>query len=192
MILIALSVVVSSVLLLALQIYNYLKFGDDVKEERIAQQELNLSTINLKPPPPKKKKLKVDVEKPKLARASAEENRFKLDLGANSGTGISLGAGDTESLLYDVSQVERLPVRIRGRSPKAPNVFVSSGLDGSVELEMVIEIDGSVSLAKVVKEDPVGFGLGDACIAVVKRWRFRPALLKGIPVRLRVIQPFSF
>jgi TonB family protein len=56
-----------------------------------------------------------------------------------------------------------------------------AGLDGTVELEVVIDKSGVPSDLKVTGS--AGLGLDEAAIEAVRQWRFAPALKNGEPVR---------
>jgi TonB family protein len=70
-------------------------------------------------------------------------------------------------------------------TPISPET-VAAGFSGTVGLEIVIDQTGSVASAKVVRSVP---GQDAAALAMVKLWRFRPAMLNGrpVPVRLRTV-----
>lgn len=184
--------VVSLIFLLMLPLYQYYTQRGDAGQVDEKKEEIRAVEINLTKKPEKPKKLTLKISKPKLARDLARADKFQLDLSATSGTGVGLGEGDTADIVYDQNQVDSLPVRLRGRAPRAPKGFLATGQRGAVDLEIVINTDGEVTKTLVVKEDPAGYGLGAAAVASVRTWKFRPALLNGIPVKLRVIQPFSF
>ena len=183
---------ISLAFLLMLPIYQYYTQRSDLGHVDKKKEEIRAVQINLSKKPEKPKKLKVKISKPQVARDLARADKFELDLTATSGTGVALGSGDTADIVYDQNQVDSLPVRLRGRAPRAPKSFLATGERGVVELDIVISTDGAVIKASLVKENPKGYGLAAAAIASVKTWKFRPALLNGIPVKLRVIQPFSF
>jgi protein TonB len=51
---------------------------------------------------------------------------------------------------------------------------------GLVIVQGVVEKDGSVTGVQVLKPEP--WGLTEAAVAAVERWRFEPAQLDGEPV----------
>jgi TonB family protein len=53
-------------------------------------------------------------------------------------------------------------------------------------------VDGRATDFKVIKEEPKGFGFGEAAIDAVKRWRFTPAKKGGKSVPMRVKIPIRF
>ena len=61
-------------------------------------------------------------------------------------------------------------------TPEAEN----SGIEGKVKIELKVNEQGDVEEAKVLQG--LGYGLDEAAMQTVKRWRFRPATLCGKPV----------
>lgn len=53
-------------------------------------------------------------------------------------------------------------------------------LSGSVEMEITIRRDGSVSDVRILRG--LGAGLDERAVAAVRQWRFAPARMKGTPV----------
>lgn len=188
----AFAAVISLVFLLVLPLYQYYVRGSDLEKSGSKKDSIVAVPISLSQKPKKVKKLRVRSKKPKIAQSATRSDRFNLDLSASGGTGVAMGVGDTADIIYDQGQVDSLPVRVRGRAPEVPRSFSISGQRGLVELELIIEVDGKVGKVSVSKEEPKGYGLAEVAIKAVRTWKFRPALLNGIPVRLRVTQPFGF
>jgi periplasmic protein TonB len=65
-------------------------------------------------------------------------------------------------------------------SPKYTPEAENSGIEGKVRLELKVNDQGDVEEARVLQG--LGYGLDEAAIQTVKRWRFRPAALCGKPV----------
>ena len=65
-------------------------------------------------------------------------------------------------------------------------------LQGMVTLEVVVQADGTVGNAKVVRSlDPI-FGLDQAAIAAVKAWKFKPGMHAGKPIPVVVTIELTF
>lgn len=75
------------------------------------------------------------------------------------------------------------------RRPEYPEAARASGLEGKVILKIVILENGHVGEIKVLKGDPQ---FVEAALAVVKGWRYQPAMLAGRPISVfRIVQiPF--
>jgi TonB family protein len=82
------------------------------------------------------------------------------------------------------------PVRLSGEDPEYPEVARKARITGVVLVEIVIEKDGRVSHATVLK--PLPFGLDQAAAEAVLNWKYKPGLHHGRAVRTirRVTIPF--
>jgi TonB family protein len=65
-------------------------------------------------------------------------------------------------------------------TPVYPKQALFDRVEGTVNLEVTVNEAGRVEQARVVSGNPV---LAQAAIGAVRRWRYRPALLNGKPVR---------
>jgi TonB family protein len=85
----------------------------------------------------------------------------------------------------------REPVRLRSVAPAYPPLAVSARVEGRVVLDCVIDEQGRVSDIVVIEGHPL---LDGAAADAVRQWRYRPTLLNGVPVavRLQVVVSFRF
>ncbi|MBI2214604.1 MAG: energy transducer TonB [Acidobacteria bacterium] len=74
--------------------------------------------------------------------------------------------------------VERVEIAYPKRAKEA-------GIQGIVIIETVIDRQGRVKSAKVLK--PLSMGLDEAALRAVKQWKFKPATLEGEPVEVRFV-----
>lgn len=72
------------------------------------------------------------------------------------------------------------PVRLEAPQPVYPEIARRARIECTVLLKSVIDERGTVSDVAVEKGCP--FGLTDAALEAVERWRYRPATRKGLPV----------
>ena len=105
------------------------------------------------------------------------------------------GGLDERSIDVGVTvEVDQQPRVLSNPKPKYPPQARRAQREGVVELEFTVGVDGRASDIKVVKEDPKGFGFGDAALeAVNKRWRFTPAKRgdESVPQRVKIPIRFS-
>jgi TonB family protein len=77
--------------------------------------------------------------------------------------------------------------------PIYPPDAIKSGLEGHVDLEVVVEIDGSVGDVRVIRSPARAASLERAAIAAARKWRFSPATAdRGRPVRAVATLTMSF
>jgi protein TonB len=74
----------------------------------------------------------------------------------------------------------KAPVVINRVEPVYPEVARKARISGIVIVECIIDKTGNVTNVQVLK--PLPFGLDQAAVDAVKRWRFKPGTLNGQPV----------
>lgn len=84
---------------------------------------------------------------------------------------------------------EEEPVRISMPSPLYPDSAREAGIEGTVRVEALIGIDGSVWCTKVAVSVP---GLDDAALDAIWRSRWQPAKNEGGPIAVWVEVPIAF
>ncbi len=73
------------------------------------------------------------------------------------------------------------PVKISGEQPQYTDEARRARVQGIVILDALVERDGRVSAARVLK--PLPFGLDQRALDAVLTWKFKPALQNGKAVR---------
>lgn len=92
---------------------------------------------------------------------------------------------------YDLSEVDQLPRLIEYKEPSYPEEARAEEIEGDVLLKILIDRRGKVIMVKVL--DNGGFyEFARVAMRAVKRWRFEPAKIMGIPVAVWCIQPVRF
>jgi protein TonB len=74
----------------------------------------------------------------------------------------------------------KAPVAINKVDPQYPEVARKARISGIVIVECTISKSGDVTDIHVLK--PLPFGLDNAAVEAVKRWKFKPGTLNGQPV----------
>lgn len=92
--------------------------------------------------------------------------------------------GDGPVLDYD-----QPPVIIQRTKPVYPQEAFVKKIEGVVEVEFLIDGQGDVVSARVIRSVPM---LDAAAIATVKQWKFRPAMKGGRPVATIAHAPVAF
>ena len=86
--------------------------------------------------------------------------------------------------LVDISEVDELPVVQKSYKPVYPEVARRFNVEGSITVNALINEFGDVIDAAVIKGIKDDKGLGKAAEASVKKWKFRPAYINGVPVKV--------
>jgi TonB family protein len=90
--------------------------------------------------------------------------------------------GDLVSMAAGVSR----PVLVRQVEPEYPKLAQRMGIDGEVEVEVLVGPDGAVEDVRVVNVSRTGVGFERATIDAVRQWRYKPATKSGVNVRMWV------
>jgi TonB family protein len=79
----------------------------------------------------------------------------------------------------------QVPPRIvKSPAPIYSNEALKAKVQGDVLLLLVIGTDGQPS--HIIVQRSLGFGLDEEAIKAVKKWRFQPATMDGMPVAVRI------
>lgn len=76
-------------------------------------------------------------------------------------------------------------------APQYPREAARARITGWVQLEVLVNADGSVRSAKVIEAKPKGL-FEAAAVAAVLRWKFKPKVVDGQPVQQRGLQKIDF
>jgi protein TonB len=84
----------------------------------------------------------------------------------------------------------RAPVKVRDAMPVYPVVAQAARIEGTVIIEAIIGLDGSVQDARILRSRPM---LDQAALDAVRQWRYTPASFNGrtIPVIITVTVTFT-
>jgi len=92
--------------------------------------------------------------------------------------------------VYDFIAVEIKPQVIKRVEPEYPEVARRAGVEGNVYVLIIVDENGDVIDAQVVKSSNPIFD--SAAVAAVRKWKFKPGYQRDKPVKVRVMQPIFF
>jgi periplasmic protein TonB len=98
--------------------------------------------------------------------------------------GVIGGTGDGPVLDYD-----QPPRPIKITKPQYPQEAFVKKIEGTVEVEILIDSSGNVTRARVIQSIPA---LDAAAVQTVYQWRFSPAIKNGHPVATIARAPVQF
>jgi protein TonB len=113
--------------------------------------------------------------------------------GIGSGRGGGLGPGEGGGVgggVYSVGGNVTPPIPIYKPEPPYSEEARKAKYQGTVVLWIIVNIQGSVTDARVVK--PLGLGLDEKALDTVRTWKFKAATRNGVPVPVRVMVEVSF
>ncbi|MET0658028.1 MAG: energy transducer TonB [Steroidobacteraceae bacterium] len=162
---------------------------DFVRLKRDSEVE---TTQRRKPPPPPEQP--PPPQKLQVSTAAVSADAVAMDvptLGLNAQVGGGpfvgeMGGGGGMGGLFDgdIIPIQRVP-------PAYPRDAARAGVTGFVQLEVMVNADGSVRSVKVIESKPKGL-FEAAAVAAVMRWKFKPKVVNGQPVAQRGSQKIDF
>jgi TonB family protein len=84
------------------------------------------------------------------------------------------------------------PTMVRSVDPKYTHEAMLAKIEGNVEIEAVIQKNGTVGDMRVSQSLDTRFGLDDEAMKAAKGWLFRPAICQGQPVDMIVTLQLKF
>jgi len=131
-------------------------------------QALDLSSLEVKP----------DLANAKIATIPAGIRR--------GGPGVGEGLKN----VFSLAELDRVPEPVFQPSPVFPAHLKREISQARVEVEFVVNANGKVVEARVVRASISGFE--DAAVSAVSRWQFRPGMKGGKRVHTRMLVPILF
>ena len=113
-----------------------------------------------------------------------------LVLGGGAGP-VAWGAPDqTAANVYDLSQLDQIPVPRYQARPVYPSAQSKAGVTGEATIDFIVDSAGNVRNACAVKSTHADFGA--AAVEAVNKWKFRPGQKGGIAVNTHMQVPIVF
>jgi periplasmic protein TonB len=150
-------------------------------------------------PPPETEKLPEAPPEPQLADMP-QQIPISADLEVAVGTGGALaGFGEIRALTaaqtiqeetFDVSELEKRPEPVSQTAPAYPAELRKAKIEGVVTLLFVLNEEGRVEDPRVDNSTRPEFE--KPALEAVKKWRFRPGVKDGQPVRTFIKYPIRF
>ena len=104
------------------------------------------------------------------------------DGGLGPGSGGNAGDGPNTGGNRNLT----LPIVLRDVKPQYTAEAMRARVQGAVLIRAIVQTDGTVRDAQVVRSlDPV-FGLDQAAVKAASQWLFRPGLMAGVPVPVAI------
>lgn len=141
------------------------------------------------PPPPARMKVSTQAVEQQEAPTPFAIPNISLSANVSGGPFIGeLGSGGAPAaggfFDGDIIPLQRI-------APQYPREAARNRITGWVQLEVLVNADGSVRSARVVDAKPKGLFEAPAVQAVLK-WRFKPKVVDGQPVAQRGLQRIEF
>lgn len=155
-------------------------------------------------PPPKKKTQR---KQPKRAKKAASKSLAPPPVGGGlAGQGFGLTSdfdmgggqdltndlvGDTSNVILTADTLDAQPQRLNQVVPTYSSSLKRRGIEGHVDVSIVIDMSGRVTSAKVITADPPDV-FNESAIRAAKKMRFTKPTKNGQAVTTRKIQGFDY
>jgi protein TonB len=166
----------------ALQTIDFVRLKRDSEVETLSRR---------KPPPPPAQppppaKMRVAAESVSQGMSGMEIPTLDLSATVSGGPMAGqMGKGSAGGMFDgDLLPLQRIP-------PQYPRDAARNGITGWVQLEVLVNADGTVRSAKVIDAKPRGI-FEAAAVQAVMRWKFKPKIENGKPVEQRGAQKIDF
>ena len=136
----------------------------------------------VQPPPPAKMRVATEaVQQEGMSGMAVPDLNLSATVGGGPMGGKLGGGGMPDGELMPLQRIE----------PQYPSEARRAGIPGWVEVEFVVNPDGTVRSAKVRDAKPKGL-FEAASITAALRWKFRPKIVNGVPVEQKGLQRINF
>lgn len=115
--------------------------------------------------------------------------RFTPDL-SNHGTGVAIKYEKLEAVVFNEGETDEDLVAERITPIPYPERAKNLGIEGILEIEILIGTSGSVEQITIIRSPHPSFD--KAAKSAVVKWKFKPAKNKGVPVRVRARKEIEF
>ena len=106
---------------------------------------------------------------------------------------LTIPAGVHASDRQEVTpRAQTMPTVVREVKPDYTAEAKQRGIQGTVELSVVVNDDGTVGEVKVTRSLDDKYGLDEQAVMAMKKWQFKPGTKDGKPVAVEVTVEMSF
>lgn len=175
-----------------------------LSQERDRPQDISepvgVSLVSLEPPEPPEQQEVKDPEPP----PPQEKPDFAPDLAAPGlgdmagpaiGVAIDVGGVEREAaqadFIFDSVDLDRPPEVVARVNPEYPYLARERGLEGYVAVKVLVDAEGAVRQANILKSKPQGV-FDQAVRKALPGWRFKPGEVGGEPVTAWVTTTLHF
>jgi protein TonB len=146
------------------------------------QQEVAKSE---KPKPQQKMDFAPDIVRPQL------DGPGPMDLGVAIGLGSADGISGTREFVFEAYELDQAPTPIVRVPPTYPYGARERGIEGAVQVRLLVTTDGSVGNVEIVDARPKGV-FEEVVRRTVPQWKFSPGKIQGKAVTAWVITTIHF
>ncbi len=105
-----------------------------------------------------------------------------------SASGVTDGTGTGPLIVRPGGDIQ-LPRKLKHVSPEYPPLAITAHVGGTVILECIIDVQGNVASVRLLRGHPL---LNEAAVEAVRKWKYVPTKLNGIPVAVEMTVTVHF
>ncbi|MBD3178535.1 MAG: TonB family protein [Candidatus Latescibacteria bacterium] len=140
-----------------------------------------------KPETKQKQDFQPDLVKPQLMRSSGDMDvGVVIDLGNVGNSSI-----DREEFVFEAYELDQPPQTIVKVPPVYPYKAREQGIEGIVQIKVLVNTDGTVGKVQILGARPEGF-FEKAVMRAVPNWKFNPGKIEGNAVTAWVVTNVRF
>ena len=102
------------------------------------------------------------------------------------------GIAPAQEIVYEPKAGVAMPAVLREIKPDYTPEAKKAGIQGLIEMSVVVKDDGTVGEVTVTKSLDQKYGLDNQSVIAMKKWLFRPGTKDGKPVAVRVNVEMTF
>jgi len=164
---------------------------------------ISVNLISLAPPEPQRQREVKEPEKPKpqqkndftpdLIQPSLSRGAPGMDLGVvinlgDMGNASSMGG---EEFVFEAYELDQAPQSIVRVPPVYPYKAREQGIEGTVQVKLLVNADGTVGEFHILDARPKGL-FEEAVAKCVPQWKFNPGTIEGEAVTAWVVTTIKF
>lgn len=109
-------------------------------------------------------------------------------------TAAAQNPGVAPNSVVDPSEIDTLPILIKDAEVEWSRAALYSRRQGIVIVQATVDANGLVESVEVLRADDADFGIPEAVMAAVRKYRFKPATKNGVRVKTyaTVTKPYRF
>jgi TonB family protein len=92
---------------------------------------------------------------------------------------------------FDINELQNNPKKISGINPIYPIKAKFNEIDGFVEIEYIIDVQGNIKNIRIIKSQPDKI-FEDSVLNAVKNWKYESGMINNKPVEFKVRKKISF
>jgi protein TonB len=138
-----------------------------------------------KPEPKQQLDFMPDVVRPNLSALG------DLDIGVAVNLGVASGVSGTREFVFEAYELDQAPQPIIRIPPPYPYAARERGIEGAVQIKMLVTTEGTVGEVRILEARPEGV-FEESVRRTVPQWKFAPGKIRGKAVTAWVVTTVQF